>query len=302
VIEAQAERLHEGADEAFADAVTFSFGDGDAELFATARLGFAPSAGTASALVVVFRGREPVAALARGDIPAEDVDWDAAEAGGLRVGIDEPLQRWSVGFDGDGASFRARFEALAPPLELTGEAPSAQAGGVEAYEHLCAVEAEVTVGGEARTVRCLGQREHSWGAPRWDEIGRAAIVSAWLAPDRAIALRTVRPAEAPGHEEEAIGAVVLETDPEDPEAGPKPFAVARPRLSTTYDGDGHQRRAGLELWVGEEDQMPRRAGGRALCGTSLELGRLTLDAAFFAWTMEGRAGVGRYDVLRRTDG
>ena len=53
--------------------------------------------------------------------------------------------------------------------------------------------------------------------------------------------------------------------------------------------------------MGEEDQLPRRAGGRALCGTTLELGRLRLDSAFFAWRMEGRAGVGRYDVLRRTD-
>jgi hypothetical protein len=36
------------------------------------------------------------------------------------------------------------------------------------------------------------------------------------------------------------------------------------------------------------------------CGTSLDLGRLHLDCAFFSWRMEGRAGVGRYDVLRRT--
>jgi hypothetical protein len=35
------------------------------------------------------------------------------------------------------------------------------------------------------------------------------------------------------------------------------------------------------------------------CGTSLELGRLRLDCAFFDWRMEGRVGVGRYDVLRR---
>jgi len=159
----------------------------------------------------------------------------------------------------------------------------------------------VTVAGEMRALRCLGHREHSWGAPRWDDVGRAAVLSAWLAPDRAIALRTVRPAGAPGHEDEAVSAVLLETDPADPDATAKPNAVAVPRLSSTYDDAGHQRRAGLELWVGEEDQVPRRAGGRALCGTTLELGRIALDAAFFAWTMEGRAGVGRYDALRRTD-
>ena len=44
-----------------------------------------------------------------------------------------------------------------------------------------------------------------------------------------------------------------------------------------------------------------RAGGpaRSLCGSSVELGQLRLDCAFFAWTLDGREGVGRYDVLRR---
>jgi hypothetical protein len=75
--------------------------------------------------------------------------------------------------------------------------------------------------------------------------------------------------------------------------------VADPRLSTTYDGDGHQRRAGLELWVGGEHDYPRRAAGEVLCGSTFDLGRVRLDCAFFAWHMEGRHGVGRYDLVRR---
>jgi len=35
-----------------------------------------------------------------------------------------------------------------------------------------------------------------------------------------------------------------------------------------------------------------------LCGSTLELGPLALDCAFFAWHIEGREGVGRYDILR----
>ena len=84
----------------------------------------------------------------------------------------------------------------------------------------------------------------------------------------------------------------------DSQRGPS-FAIDDPRLSTTYDGDGHQRRAGLELWVGEEDGYPRRGAGQVLCGSSVELGQLRLDCAFFAFTLDGREGVGRYDVLRR---
>ena len=75
--------------------------------------------------------------------------------------------------------------------------------------------------------------------------------------------------------------------------------MADPRVSTTYDGDGHQRRAGLELWVGEEDDYPRRGAGQVLCGSSVELGQLRLDCAFFVWQLDGREGVGRYDMVRR---
>ena len=58
------------------------------------------------------------------------------------------------------------------------------------------------------------------------------------------------------------------------------------------------RSAGLELYETEESPA-RRAAGEAVCGTTLDLGRLRLDCAFFRWRMEGREGVGRYDVLRR---
>ena len=75
--------------------------------------------------------------------------------------------------------------------------------------------------------------------------------------------------------------------------------VADPRLSTTYDADGRQRRAGLELWVTDEDGSRAAPPARSLCGTTLDLGRLRLDCAFFRWRMDGREGVGRYDVLRR---
>jgi hypothetical protein len=72
-----------------------------------------------------------------------------------------------------------------------------------------------------------------------------------------------------------------------------------PRLSTTFDGDGRQRSAGLELFVDKDDEYPHRAAGEVICGTTLDLGRLRMDSAFLRWRMEGREGVGRYDVLTR---
>ena len=106
-----------------------------------------------------------------------------------------------------------------------------------------------------------------------------------------LALTAVRPDGVPGHEPEATWAALLGA------AGS--LRVDEPRLSTTYDEDGRQRRAGLELWVGEDDDYPRRAAGDVVCGSTLDLGQLRLDCAFFAWQVDGREGVGRYDVLRR---
>ena len=105
----------------------------------------------------------------------------------------------------------------------------------------------------------------------------------------------VRPREARAHADEAVGASILERARRRQRAV---RAVADP-LSTTYDGEGRQRRAGLELWDRGRRPTPRRAAGEVACGTTLDLGRLRLDCAFFRWRMEGREGVGRYDVLRR---
>jgi hypothetical protein len=115
-------------------------------------------------------------------------------------------------------------------------------------------------------------------------------VTAWT-DSAAAALTAVRPAGAEHHADETTWAAVWE-----PEGL---VEIEDGRLSTTYDADGHTRRAGLELWPAGEEEWARRAAGEVLCGSSLDLGALTLDCSFFRWHLEGRAGVGRYDILRR---
>ena len=115
-------------------------------------------------------------------------------------------------------------------------------------------------------------------------------MTAWTG-DASASLTAVRPAGAAHHAEEATWAALWE-----PEGL---LAIDDGRLSTTYDADGHMRRAALELWPAAEDAWARRAAGEVLCGSSLDLGALRLDCAFFRWHLEGRAGVGRYDILRR---
>ena len=144
-------------------------------------------------------------------------------------------------------------------------------------------------GGRAVQVRCLGQRGHSWGEPDWDRIESARTVSAWPGSGFGLALSSVRPVGL-AHAEEPVWAALLD------EEGTR--EIDGPRLSTTYDGEGRQRRAGLELWLEGEDH-PLSGSGEVLCGSTFDLGALRLECAFFRWRLEGQAGVGRYDVLRR---
>ena len=59
------------------------------------------------------------------------------------------------------------------------------------------------------------------------------------------------------------------------------------------------RKIKLVARLDDEDGYPQRASGRILCGSSLDLGQLRLDCAFFGWSLDGRPAVGRYDILRR---
>lgn len=279
----------------FGDAVTFAFGDAERDVYGSARLGLVPGEPTrASGLGLLFRDGELVAVDAAGGIELDGAaDWRELEAGDVRATIDRPLEAWDVVYDGDDGGFELRFEAIGAPAELSAGAVAASAAGLRGYEQMCRVTGTVRSGERRTTVDCLGQRGHQWGAPDWEQIALARTVSAWFDDGRGVTLASVRPDDATAHAHEAVSAWLLD--------GSEVVAIGEPLLSTTLDGDGRQLRAGLELWEdGDERPYPHRAAGEAVCGTTLDLGRLRLDCAFFQWRMEGRRGVGRYDVLHRT--
>jgi hypothetical protein len=162
-----------------------------------------------------------------------------------------------------------------------------KAGGMEGYEQLCRVEGRA--GGQP--LRGLGQRGHTWGNPDWDKIALTRAVSAWFDDGSGLALGLVRGVKAASHAEEAAWGASF--------APVGSFEVDEIRLSTTTDDAGRQIRAGLEVWLERDDEYPHRGQGEVLTGSTLELGALRLDVAFMRFHVEGRAGVGRYDVLRR---
>jgi hypothetical protein len=290
--EHEAPRTDGGGD--FSDAITFAFGDPAAELYGVARLGLAE--GGASGLALLFWRGEPVAVSAEGGVEVDaPSSWDEVAAAGLDTSVVEPLRSWRLQFAGDDVSLDLELEATGPVAELDPSHPVARVGGMAGYEQPVRVHGEAVVRSTRLAVDGLGQRGHSWGAPDWDRIELARTVSAWLGDDLAVSLTAVRPAGKRDHDAEAVVASILDRDED---GVSRTLDVADPRLSTTYDDEGRQRQAGLELWV-DENGYPRRAAGEIACGTSLDLGRLRLDCAFFRWRMEGREGFGRYDVLRR---
>jgi len=283
---------------AVTDSVTFAFADPPGELCGLARLGLAGGSEgdpTGSVLAVLFARRAPVAATARAAIPpAADAGWDELELAGLRTRVVAPLARWQVGFDAAGGDgFRLDFEATGDPAELAGADPVARLGGMAGYDQPCRVRGTVRAGGREHRVEALGQRSHAWGDPDWERIELARSVAAWTDAGPSATLSAVRPTGARHHAEEAVWAALWEA------GGPLP--IDEGRLSTTYDADGRMRRAGLELWPVEDgdESWVRRGAGEVMCGSSLDLGPLRLDCSFFRWHLEGRDGVGRYDILRR---
>jgi hypothetical protein len=94
-----------------------------------------------------------------------------------------------------------------------------------------------------------------------------------------------------GHGEEPLLAALCDTD-----AAPVIFEEAL--LSTEFGEDGVQRRATLELWLDTEDGRPLRGAGTLINSIVAEADGLETRIAFFRWAVEGREGLGHYEIAR----
>jgi hypothetical protein len=106
-----------------------------------------------------------------------------------------------------------------------------------------------------------------------------------------LALSAVRPPGSSGHGDEQVAAVLCGPDG-------APVEVSEALLSTEYGPDGVQRRATLELWIDGEDGQPVRGAGTLISAARVQRPGMVSEIAFFRWSVEGREGLGHYELIR----
>jgi hypothetical protein len=109
-----------------------------------------------------------------------------------------------------------------------------------------------------------------------------------------LALTAVRPAGSSAHGDETVVAVLCGPDG-------APAEASETLLSTEYGEDGVPRRATLELWLDDENGQPLRGGGTLISAAEVRRDGLRADVAFFRWALEGREGLGHYEVIHADD-
>lgn len=128
----------------------------------------------------------------------------------------------------------------------------------------------------------------------WDlpATGHSAIRTAWAATAKSslTLLVAARPEDSREHGEEIVGAARLIP-------GAEPYGYVEPLLSTEYDARGAHTRATLELWPDDGDHAPERGGGTRIAGAAFEAGGGRLEAARFAWSLDGATAIGAYEIL-----
>ncbi len=110
-----------------------------------------------------------------------------------------------------------------------------------------------------------------------------------------LALSATRPPGAKAHGDEVIAAILCDPDG-------APVEVSEALLSTEYGPDGVQRRATLELWIDGDDGQALRGAGTLISSSPVRRAGLNAEVAFFRWSVDGRDGLGHYEIAWDTDG
>ncbi|HUY58436.1 MAG TPA: hypothetical protein VMV16_01885 [Solirubrobacteraceae bacterium] len=155
----------------------------------------------------------------------------------------------------------------------------------------CRVSGSATIAGTEREFDLGGVRSAALATADIDSI---RLLAAWFPAGHEIALLSARPRGAKGQDHDKITVVAR---------GEEHALVFDPRLSTTYDRHDAPRRAGIELWLGDDndedgEHRPRRVAGAA---TGSRVAGTVAGTPVRAYALEcvsrGEMGAGIYVLL-----
>lgn len=278
MIESGNERVQDGDDPGFTDALAVHVWLPERASLAALRIARRPAAATSSAAALILTGGSPVAQATIDDQPLV-ADWSDAHTGPVALRTIEPLRHWAAAVRTDDAALECELRAQGPPVEVT------HVPGLRRYAQLCAVEGRITTAGKLTRVRGHAVRTHSWGTATG---ARRRFVTAATAEGALVGVAADRARASEAHGDEQVGGEILDAQDW---AGP----LEEVRLSTIYDANGMPRKAGLELYR-PGDEFPARLSGRAVGGATMELGGAALTIAFFDWSLAGQPAWGTYEL------
>lgn len=181
---------------------------------------------------------------------------------------------------------RAALESVGGPLDVSWSPAGPMLEFGIGAEGIRAYAVAGSIGADGSTASGPGV---AWELPG---DGFSALRTIWAATEKGdlTLLVALRPAGGASHEEELIGAARLIP-------GAEPYAYVEPLISTEYDRAGSHVRATLELWAGAEEHLPERGGGLRVGGGVIDGPAGRLEAARFAWRLDGSQAVGGYEIL-----
>jgi len=214
--------------------------------------------------------------------------WKLGDAEGGVLLRDERAStaRAQLSSEGDAVALELATEAGQVRVELTPDPPLASLELGRVADCAESAPCSATVQLDGRALRCRGH------LTRWSEdpLAGAEILRHLALPgaDGSLLIVLARADAGAGSHAEEDGAAWLLGRAGGPGSYPHAY------LSTQYDEDGHQTRAGLELWSADSDAPPIRAAGTTI-GAGVAGG---VEAAILSTSAEGVKGIGSYLIWR----
>jgi hypothetical protein len=247
--------------------IEISFADAERGLFGFGEFG--PRPGGAGPSAALFRDGE---LMSRGEFVVGPQGDD-----GLRV-------------EGDGWGFELGHSAVGDSINFGPDTDAGALSGLNVRLTAVDITGRAWDGTGKGKLRCKGVTRSATGTIDSGSVSLLRSVAVPFEDGGLLAVAAARPARAEGHGEEGVTAFLRQ---EDGVATRAEEAL----LSTQYDRDGEHGRAGLELEMPtpeDQEAPPLRGAGTRVCGVRAG----AVSVAFFRWELEGRAGVGRYDISR----